>query len=344
MPVTTALLDPLGDARWLRLVARSPQASVFHHPLWLGLLARHYRYPLAVPAVLDAGGEAVAGLPVALVASRLTGRRLVALPFSDVCPPLVAQDAAAGAAAQLAGAVEELRRSRDMPLEVRGAFPELGVPVARFHQHRIDLTPGLEEVQRATTSQVRRNVRKARREGVEIRRRVDAGALEEFYALQLLTRRRQGVPTQPKAYVLGLGALLDAGHGFVSIARLAGRPVAAAVFLHAGGTLTYKYGASDRRFQHARPNNLLFADAIAWACEQGLRELDLGRTDLGNEGLRAFKRSWGAAEQPLAHTYAGGPAPSLGPSLPSRLLAPVIRRGPALTGRVIGEAFYRHAG
>jgi CelD/BcsL family acetyltransferase involved in cellulose biosynthesis len=342
--VTTALLDPLGDARWLRLADRAPQASIFHHPLWLGLVARQYRYPLAAAAVLDAGGEAVAGLPVALVASRLTGRRLVALPFSDACPPLVAQDAPGDAAARLAVAVEELRRSRDMPLEVRGAFPELGTPVMRFHQHRIALTAGLEDVERGYAPQVRRNVRKARREGVEIRRRVDAAALEEFYALHLRTRRRQGVPTQPKAYVLGLGALLDAGHGFVSIARLAGRPVAAAVFLHAGGTLTYKYGASDPQFQRSRPNNLLFADAIAWACEQGLRELDLGRTDLGNEGLRAFKRSWGAPEEPLAHTYAGGPAPGPGPSLPARLLAPVIRRGPALTGRVIGEVLYRHAG
>jgi CelD/BcsL family acetyltransferase involved in cellulose biosynthesis len=344
MPVTTAVLDPCSDARWLRLADRAPQATIFHHPLWLGLVGRHYRYPLAAAAVLDAAGEAVAGLPLALVASRLTGRRLVALPFSDACPPLVATDAPNDAAQRLAGAVEDLRRRHAMPVEVRGAFPELALPVDRFHEHRVDLTPGLDEVERAYTSQVRRNVRKARREGVEVRRRVDAGALEEFYVLHLQTRRRLGVPTQPKAFVLGLGDLLQRGHGFVSIARLAGRPVAAALFLHAGGTLTYKYGASDPEFQQARPNNLLFADAIAWACEQQLRELDLGRTDFGHDGLRAFKLSWGAAETPLAHTYAGGPPPGPGPSLAERVLAPLIRRGPVLTGRVIGEVLYRHAG
>ncbi len=344
MPVATAILDPCCDARWLRLVERAPQTTIFHHPLWLGLIGRHYRYPLAAAALLDAAGEAVAGLPLALVASRLTGRRLVALPFSDSCPPLVAQDAPGDAAQRLAAAVEDLRRSRAMPVEVRGAFPALAAPVERFLQHRVDLTPGLEEVERAYTSQVRRNVRKARREGVEVRRHVDAAALDEFYALHLRTRRRLGVPTQPRAFVRGLGELLTGGHGFVSIARLAGRPVAAALFLHAGGTLTYKYGASDPEFQQARPNNLLFADAIAWACERRLRELDLGRTDLGHDGLAAFKRSWGAAETPLAHTYAGGPIPEPGPSLAERVLAPVIRRGPALTGRVIGEVLYRHAG
>jgi CelD/BcsL family acetyltransferase involved in cellulose biosynthesis len=342
--MTTALLDPLNDPRWLRLVERAPQASVFHHPAWIGLVERHYRYAMAAAALLDDAGEAVAGLPVALVASRLTGRRLVALPFSDACPPLVAPGAPGGARTLLAGAVDELRRSRGVPIEVRGAFPELAPPVARFLTHRLELAGGLGEVQRGYASQVRRNVRKAQRLGVEVRRHRDAAALEQFYALHLQTRRRLGVPTQPKAFVLGLRALLEQGHGFVSIARLDGRAIAAAVFLHAGRTLTYKYGASDQSFQHARPNNLLFDDAIGWACEHGLRGLDFGRTDLGHEGLRAFKCSWGAAEQPLAHTYAGGPAPGPGPSRAERLLAPVIRRGPALTGRVIGEVLYRHAG
>jgi CelD/BcsL family acetyltransferase involved in cellulose biosynthesis len=119
--------------------------------------------------------------------------------------------------------------------------------------------------------------------------------------------------------------------------------VAAAVFLHASGTLTYKFGASDRAFQHARPTNALLADAIRWACGRGLRALDLGRTDLGHDGLRAFKRSWGAAETTLAYTYAPG-APGAGRSRAQRVVAPVIRRGPALVGRAIGEVLYRHAG
>ncbi len=340
----TALIDPLRDARWPALVARAPQASIFHDPTWIGLLRGQYRYPMAAAVVLDAGGEAVAGLPLALVASRLTGRRLVALPFSDVCPPLVVPDAAADAREQLAAAVSALRRQRGAPVEIRGALAELAPPVVRFHQHRIDLAPGLDEVTARYASQVRRNIRKAQRLAVEVRRHTGTAALEEFYALHLRTRRRLGVPTQPRAFVLGLAGLMMAGHGFVSIARLDGRAVAGAVFLRAGAVLTYKYGASDQEFQHARPNNLVFADAIAWGCAEGLRELDLGRTDLGHEGLSAFKRSWGATEEPLHHTVAGQPAGRAGRSRAERLLAPVIRRGPAVCGRVIGEVLYRHAG
>ena len=42
---------------------------------------------------------------------------------------------------------------------------------------------------------------------------------------------------------------------------------------------------------------------IRWACEAGFHTLDFGRTDVDNEGLRSFKRSWGASEVELAYTY-----------------------------------------
>lgn len=339
-----ALLDPLDDPRWARLVARAPQSSVFHHPAWMGLVSGHYGYRLAALAVLDAAGEAVAGLPVMLVASRLTGRRLVALPFSDVCPILFAEDAPASSRDRLARSLLVLADERRASIEVRAELPELAPPLPRFVNHVIALGDGVEAVERRYSPQVRRNVRKAQRLGVEVRRETDAASLEAFYRLHLQTRRRLGVPTQPLAFIRNLHALFVRNVGFVSIVRLDGRIVAAAVFLHAGGTLTYKYGASDFAFQHVRPNNALFADTIRWACQRGLCALDLGRTDFGHQGLRAFKGSWGARERTLAYTYAGGPPPGAEPSRSERLLAPVIRRGPPLVGRAIGEVLYRHAG
>lgn len=340
----TALLDPVHDTRWARLVDASTEACIFHHPAWLALVGGYYRYPVAAPVVLGHDGEAMAGLPVALVASRLTGRRLVALPFSDTCPPLLAPTAHPESLRLLARAVERERLRHSLPIEVRARFAELGVPAERFLLHVVDLREGPAAVEARFTSQVRRNTRKAVREGVTVDQEIDASALEVFYDLFLQTRRRLGVPTQPEAFVRGLGDLFAQGLGFVAIARLAGRPIASAVFLRTGRILTYKYGASDRAFQQVRPNNLLFAHVIRWACEQGLHALDLGRTDLGQEGLAAFKRSWGARESSLAYTYRGGPGPAPGPGRAERTAAALIRRGPAVVGRVIGEALYRHTG
>ena len=63
----------------------------------------------------------------------------------------------------------------------------------------------------------------------------------------------------------------------------------------------YKYGASDRRYQELRPNNLVFREGIRDLCGKGVRTLSFGRTDLHHEGLRQFKLSWGAVEKTLQY-------------------------------------------
>jgi CelD/BcsL family acetyltransferase involved in cellulose biosynthesis len=340
-------VDPLGEPEWLALLERSPAATPFHHPGWLALLGRSFRYELLACCVADEDGALVGGLPVAVVSSRLTGRRLVALPFSDLCAPLLARDAPPGAAAALGEALAELQRRRGVPFEVRGTGPalEAAPPGERFHHHVLALGPDIGEVERRfAKSQVRRGIRRARREGLETAVATDRPALEAFFRLHVLTRRRLGVPTQPRRFILGLDALFAAGLGFVLLVLREGEPIAAAVFLTYGDTLLYKYGASDARFLPLRPNNLLFMEAIRWGCEHGMRRLDFGRTHWGQESLRAFKLAWGAEERELRYRHVGAEAPGGRGARSQRALSGVIRHSPPLAGRVIGEALYRHAG
>ena len=337
----TELLDPRTDDRWEEFVGRAEDATMFHHPAWLGLLASRYRYEFAASCLLDDGGRVVAGLPWARIESRLTGRRLVALPFSDACPPLT--DGAP--VEQLAQAVDEHRRAEDLGLEVRwkiGALP--GESVQLYWRHTLALESDADAVARQAKSGIRRGAAKAKREGLGFERRTDQGALDAFYRLHLHTRKHQGVPTQAKRFIDGLLPLFERGHGFVALVNDGGRPIAAAVFLQLRGHLIYKYGASDRAALARRPNNLLFAEVIRWACEAGCRELDFGRTDLDQEGLKQFKRGWGADELPLHHTYAEMEVPSGGSSRVQRLLVPAIRHSPATVSRALGVALYRHFG
>jgi CelD/BcsL family acetyltransferase involved in cellulose biosynthesis len=340
-------IDPLSDPRWLTFIDVAAHATVFHHPAWLELLGRSYRYEISALCVLDGEGGIVAGVPLARIESRLTGRRLVAIPFSDVCPPLFAPGAPGSAAPALGRALAEERARTGLDIEVRAGIDGIpgGHPVPRFLWHRLPLEPDAAAVlARASKSQVRRGVAKARREGVVVERETGRDGLEAFYRLHLRTRRRQGVPTQPKSFILAFEDLFARGLGHVLVARHEGRAIAAAVFLSHRGTLTYKYGASDERFLGVRPNHLLFAVAIEAACEEGLSELDFGRTDPDNAGLATFKRSWGAAEEELAYTYVADRVPEDGAGRARRLMAGAIRRGPAFTGRAIGAALYRHAG
>jgi CelD/BcsL family acetyltransferase involved in cellulose biosynthesis len=340
-------VDPLADPRWRELVERAPEGAVFHHPGWLRLLRTTYRYEMSACCLAGRDGRLVAGLPVADVSSRLTGGRLVAVPFADLCPPLLVRPAPPETAPALAAALDALHRMRGMPLEVRGTGEvlERAPPGKRFHHHVLPLESDVEAIQRRfTRSQVLRGVRRALREGLRAEMRTDRVGLATFYRLHMATRRRLGVPTQPRRFILGFGELFDQGLGFVLLVRGRDRVVAAAVFLTCGGVLTYKYGASDARFLATRPNNLLFMEAIRWGCENGFHALDFGRTHWGQDGLRAFKLSWGSDETELRYRYVGGAEPGGRNGRLEGVLARVIRRSPPLASRVIGEVLYRHAG
>lgn len=342
----SSALDPIADGRWSALLGRSPEATAFHHPAWLALLRDQYRYDMRAVCVQDERGELAAGLPVARIRSRLTGSRLVALPFSDACPPLVAEDAPEGARERLLEALAAEQEREGVELEVRDRIPELGGGAGeRFHQHVLDLRPGLDAVTAGfSKSQVKRGAKKARREGVTIERRGDREALDEFFRLHVATRRRQGVPTQPRRFIRRFEDLFGRGLGHVLLARWEERTIAAAVFLAFNGTLIYKYGASDREQLDKRPNNLLFTEAIEWGCANGMRRLDFGRTDLDNEGLRSFKRAFGAEEATLGYTRLPAQEGSSALAAGSARLGFVIRRTPPLFGQMVGSVLYRHVG
>ena len=151
------------------------------------------------------------------------------------------------------------------------------------------------------------------------------------------------MPRQPRRFIRRFETLFRHGLGWVALARVGGSgpAIAAAVFLSFNGQVIYKYGASDRAQLDKRPNNLLFAEAIQRARQQGAHSLDFGRTDLGNEGLAAFKRSWGAEERLVHYLHLG--KRSAGDGVP-RTVQRLISTSPPLVGRWIGAALYRHFG
>src|SRR5207253_2712050 len=124
-----------------------------------------------------------------------------------------------------------------------------------------------------------------------------------------------------------------------------GRVVSASVMLAWNGTLTEKFQASDAAHWRAKPNQLGIWATIEWACANGCRELDLGRSDAGHASLQRFKASWGAEELPLRYAVTGGPPPAEagGRSALGGLLRQTIRRSPAFVCRALGRAFYRYA-
>src|SRR4030067_2728900 len=100
------------------------------------------------------------------------------------------------------------------------------------------------------------------------------------------------------------------------------RIVAGGVYFHYGGKAIYKYGASNRAYQHLRANNLLMWEAVRWCYRQGCKSFCFGRTEPGNHGLLQFKSGWGANEHTIRYYRYG------------------LQTGTFVCGKPYGHAFY----
>lgn len=326
-------------------MAGQSSATPFHHPDWGMFIANCYGFRAFAIASSDATGEIRAGLPVIEVRHLRGAPKWVTLPFTDYCPPLApAPEEEAG----LVCALEQASKAAGVQrVEVRAPLKGAASDSRGALRHVIALESDPAVVYAGFRSSVRRHIRQAGPRGVTIRRAERREDLvDTFYRLHLRTRRRFGVPIQPRRFFRMLWeSVIRTGLGSVLIAEASGEPVAAEVFLSWNGTTISKFSASDERAWELRANNLLTWHLIKIACEQGSRWLDFGRTDAGSEGLRAFKQSWGAAEEPLMYTTLGtrsDPAPARD-GMADHLLASVIRRGPLVICRAAGEALYRYA-
>jgi len=344
MNVRPQILDPSSDPGWDDSLASFEDATFFHSSAWARVLSSTYGFrPLYLALTED--GRATARLPVMEVSSRLTGRRGVSLPFSDYCEPLCRKPEQADLL--LAQALEAGKTRGWRSYELRGGRfgrPER-VPACRFYRYEISLASGEEGAVSGFRSSVRRNIRKAERAGVQVRLSGSWEDLLRFCRLNDLTRRRHGLPPQPRRFFRNFHQhVLTANRGVVVLAELNGQAVAAAVFVHFGGQAFFKYGASDPRHQDVRPNDLVMSEAIRWSARQGCRRLCLGRAEPENEGLRRFKMGWGASEREIAYyryDFRKG-AYVKGRPWVTGVHNAVFRKMPIPVLRAVGALLYRH--
>jgi hypothetical protein len=294
-------VNPADSPEWDKLAMAHPRCSIFHGSAWARTLQSAYGF---TPVYFTAGqtDEGSSILPLMEVNSWLTGRRAIALPFTDDCEPLYSDAAAIRNLIQ--AAMEFGRRRAWKSVEWRGGrelFAEAPVSLA-FYGHSLDLEEDEDRMFARLESSVRRAIRKAEKSGVTVVVSQSLEAMKVFYSLQCKTRRKHGLPPQPFVFFRNIFEhILSKNHGMIAIASCQQRPVAASVYFQLGARAVYKYGASDETFQHLRGANVVMWEAIKWHARNGAKTLHLGRTSIGNEGLRRFKLGWGAGEHKIEY-------------------------------------------
>jgi hypothetical protein len=329
-------------------VLKHARASVFHTPAWLEALRRTYAYESFAFTTCAPNSELQDGVVFCCIDSILTGRRLVSVPFSDHCEPLV--DDPERLQHLLASLHDNPGTQRfryvemrpvSSPLEAARGFEKANT----FWFHKIDLDLNLQELfRRFHRDGVQRKVLRAERENLSYQNGRSETLLKNFYDLLLLTRRRQQLPPQPLNWFRNLIDCLGDSLT-IRVACKNGRPVASILTLHYRDVVVYKYGCSDATQNHLGGTQLLFWRAIEEAKADGAREFDLGRSDCDNLGLITFKDRLGSARSVLTYWRYPGRAPGKRQSAwVMRMSRWILANMPDALLTATGQVIYRHLG
>lgn len=345
--------QPLVDPRWRELLQHHPRASVFHTVEWMDALRKTYGYEPLAFTTSRPGSDLRNAVVFCYIKSWLSGTRLVSLPFSDHCDPLV--DAGPELTPLLGALKGELGQHKARYFEIRPTQPldsaAAGLQTSEsFCSHWIDLTPSLDQLfKNCHKDSTQRKIRRAEREGLTINQGSPADNLDHFYRLLILTRRRHLLPPQPKKWFYNLidsfGTALT-----IRVAFKERQAIAAILTLRHRDVLTYKYGCSDPSFHNLGGMQLLFWTSMQQAKREGMSMFDLGRSDWDEPGLITFKERLGAQRSNLRYLRwsARAPKPILRSnsveSFKRRTVGPLLQYLPDSVLRAAGTLLYKHAG
>lgn len=341
-----SVVDPADYEEWDEMLCALEEYSFFHSSAWAAVLSQSYLYTPTYFTLLD-NDRIAALLPLMDVRSALTGHRGVSLPFSDQCEPLFNNKYLfRGVFDQI---VEFAKKVGWKSVELRGGegFLDDAPPCATYFGHTLCLSSNEKDLFSGFKDSNRRNIKKALKEGVEVKILNSFESVTEFVALNNITRKYHGLPPQPYYFFKRMyDHIISGNKGSVAIAYYKNKAIASAVYFHLGDKVVYKYGASDRNYQHLRANNLVMWEAIRYYCQEGYKSLCFGRTDTDNEGLRRFKSDWGTQER-IIHYYKydlkrGSFVTSAGKGV--KLANKVFNKMPTCLLNFVGSLLYRHVG
>ncbi|MGC5052967.1 lipid II:glycine glycyltransferase FemX [Micromonospora sp. DT48] len=297
--------DPQDEARWLRAYEAWANREVCAHPRYVRLFADEREEPLAAyvrtrsgfvlyPFLLrpvDAPHLQAAGPPVFDLAS----------PYGSSSGGAFQQGVDSVEAKEFWLAFDDFCRSRRVVSEFcrLHVFPEQRLPYPGKIQPRLvnvvrDLDTPPEQMWREFEHKVRKNVNKARRNGVTVEVDVTGERLADFLRIYHATMQRRGASETyhfPPEFFQVL--LRDLPGGAVLFHALhSGRVVSTELVLLSAQNMYSFLGGTDEEAFDLRPNDLLKYEIFQWGRQHGHQRFLLGGGYAPNDGIFRYKRAF----------------------------------------------------
>ncbi|BCA54107.1 FemAB-related protein, PEP-CTERM system-associated [Nitrospira sp. KM1] len=335
--------DQRANALWDQYVTASPTVTGYHLTAWRKVIEEVFGHQTLYLAAKDDGGNIRGILPSVLSTSRMFGKFLTSMPFlnyggidvTDGEAILPLADALSRAADRLNVRHAELRQSSALPV----AWP--------CKKHKVSMRLSLPESPDALMSgfpsKLRSQIRRPSKEGMV----AQVGGIEfldDFYGVFSRNMRDLGTPVYGKAFFRKILETFPK-EAAVATVTLKGTTTAAGFVYRFRNMMEIPWASSDQRYDRLSPNMLLYSTVLEYACRQGCRVFDFGRSTV-DSGTYRFKQQWGAKPTPLYWYYwlnGCHEMPELNPDNPRyRMAISLWRRLPLPVANVIGPRIVKY--
>ena len=278
-------------------------ATIYHHPGWLKGIQRTFGHS-AFYLLLENNNKRIEGLfPFIVLRSFITGKKIISLPFSTYCNPLLDD--------KLVSSAIEIIRNR-FPgyyiFEMRtlkyyeDKLANFSV-VSRHFTHILNLGDNLDDIFNGFhPTSVRASIRRAEKNHLKITWGDNIDDLKTFYKLEVELRKRLLLPCLPFSFFKNIWEELSKDN-LISLPLVTtdNKVIAGGFILNFKDTFYFEYTAAEKKAFNLHPNHKLFSEVIKIAFLEGATKVDFGRSSEENTTLIRFKEKWDASRYPLFH-------------------------------------------
>ena len=322
MRIIVKQTEPNDSVVWDAYVNAHPKSTLYHLYNWKNIVEKTYAHKTYYLIAIDSSNSTnltnpsnpvIGILPLVHIKHFIFGNSLISIPFFDLGGILADNDEVEKAL--LSEAIKLAQKLKAKNIELRHTKPlsclrELNssnsinpiTVVTKSHKVRmlLDLPESPEELMKFFKSKLRSQIKKPVKEGLKSK----IGGLElidDFYEVFLVNMRDLGSPIHSKKLMLCVLEEFPENAKIILIYK-GDEVIACSLIVGFKDTLENPWASALRKYSRLSPNMLLYWTMQEYACDNGFKYFDFGRSS-PDEGTYKFKKQWGAKPFPLHWQY-----------------------------------------
>ncbi|MCG7981146.1 MAG: FemAB family PEP-CTERM system-associated protein [Candidatus Thiodiazotropha lotti] len=291
-----------GDkGKWDEYVKRHQSASPYHLYSWKTAIEVSYRHK-AYYILAEEDNNIVGVLPLVQLKLPIYLNNLVSLPFCDVGG--VISDSEQIQDELLAYILKLKSELKINSIELRGDLARNTDNENFLHQDdtdkvrmMLDIEGSSDELLSSFKSKLRSQIKKSEKNGLVFNWE-NEHKLDRFYTVFSQNMKDLGSPVHSKRW---FQAVQDSygENAAIGLVELEGQPVGCCLILMTDTNLAIPWASTLRQYNRLAPNMLLYWNILKYACDNGYKQVDFGRSSQ-DQGTYRFKTQWGAKPKDLA--------------------------------------------